>query len=173
MLHVEKNQGSQRPVTAGYSDEPVPLRSYAGFMGLFGLAFTAFLAARSKQPEPLPERIPARDILLLGVATHKVTRIVTRDWVTSPLRAPFTTYEGSTGGGEVKERPRGSGLRRATGELLTCPWCFAPWTASGLAYGLVSAPRTTRFLASIFAAVSLSDFLQHGYARAKRAGQGK
>jgi hypothetical protein len=157
-----------RQLVAGYSSEPLPLGSYAGFLGAFGGAFLGFLAITRARGRRLPEGLPAADVLLLGVATHKITRIVTSDWVTSPLRAPFTTYEGSTGGGEVKERPRGNGLRRATGELLTCKWCFAPWTASGLAYGMILAPRTTRFVASMFAAVALSDYLQHGYESLKR-----
>lgn len=165
---VEKWTQSSSPVTAGYSEERKPLGSYLGFMGLFGAAFLTFLATSRSTGKDLPERLPASDLLLLGVATHKLTRLVTRDWVTSPLRAPFTTYEGSIGGGEVKESPRGSGLRRATGELLTCPWCFAPWTASGLAYGLVLAPRTTRFVGSVLVTVAVSDFLQHGYNRVKK-----
>lgn len=164
---VQHDQSRNQPVMAGYSDEPVPLGSYAGFMAAFGAGFLGFLAASRWRGRPLPERLSTRDLLLVGVATHKLTRIVTRDWVTSPLRAPFTSYEGSTGGGEVTERPRGQGLRRAAGELLTCPWCFAPWTAASLGYGLVLAPRGTRFVASLFAAVAISDYLQHGYNRVK------
>ncbi|MEX2542416.1 MAG: DUF1360 domain-containing protein [Trueperaceae bacterium] len=165
---VQHDQSSNRPVTAGYSEQPAPLGSYAGFLAAFGAGFLGFLAASRRLDRPLPERFSTQDVLLLGVATHKLTRIVTRDWVTSPLRAPFTSYEGSTGGGEVKERPRGRGFQRATGELLTCPWCFAPWTAAGLGYGLVLAPRGTRFVATLFAAVALSDYLQHGYNRVKQ-----
>lgn len=169
---VQQLTHGDSPVTGGYSEDRKPLGSYAGFMGLFGAAFLTFLATSRRTGKQLPERLPASDVLLLGVATHKLTRIVTRDWVTSPLRAPFTSYEGSSGGGEVKESPRGRGARRATGELLTCPWCFAPWAASGLAYGLVLAPRTTRLVGSVFAAVALSDFLQHGYNRVKKLSEG-
>jgi hypothetical protein len=159
-------------IVEGYSREPVPLGAYAGFLGAFGAAFLGFLAVSRASGRQPPARLPVGDVLLLGVATHKITRIVTRDWVTSPLRAPFTTYKGSTGGGEVEERARGQGLRRATGELLTCSWCFAPWTAAGLAYGMVLAPRTTRFIGSMFAAVALSDYLQHGYNGLKKLSSG-
>ena len=147
----------------GYSETEVPLASYAGFLGAFGAAFVTFLALTDRSERRLPERLPASDLLLMGVATHKITRIVTRDWVTSPLRAPFTSYQGSSGGGEVQEKARGSGLRKATGELLTCPWCLAPWTASALTYALVHAPRTTRLVGAMFTAVTISDVLQHGY----------
>jgi hypothetical protein len=153
---------------SGYSRDPVPLAAYAGFLGAFGLAFAGFQLTNRLARRQLPQRLDPADVVLLGVATHKLTRIITRDWVTSPLRAPFTTYEGSSGGGEVKERPRGTGLKRATGELLTCPWCFAPWTAAGLFYGLVLAPRSTRFVASLFTAVAVSDYLQYAYMGVKK-----
>lgn len=173
MNRTEMPERADRSQHSKYSDEQIPLTSYAGFLGAFGAAFVTFMALRSRSDRELPERIPTSDLLLMGVATHKITRIVTRDWVTSPLRAPFTSYQGSSGGGEVEERARGSGLRKATGELLTCPWCFAPWTASSLVYGLVTAPRTTRLVASIFSTVAISDVLQHGYGTLKRLSQGK
>src|SRR5690606_16199477 len=103
---------------AGYSDEPTPLAGYAlllaGWTGLFG----GLLVAGDRRGI-LPERIATGDIVLTGIATHKLTRIVTRDWVTSPIRAPFVRYEASVGGGEVSEKARGRGLRRAVGDLLT------------------------------------------------------
>ena len=161
----------RRAFAPGYSDEEIPLASYAGFLGLFGAAFVTLLATSNRGGRRLPQRIPASDLLLMGVATHKITRIVTRDWVTSPIRAPFTSYRGSSGAGEVKERSRGSGLQKATGELLTCPWCFAPWTASALTFGLVNAPRTTRLIGSIFTTVAISDVLQHGYGALRKVSQ--
>lgn len=168
-LRTADRSPAETSATAGYSEEPVPLAAYAGFLGTFGAAFITFMAVTRRTKKVLPQRFPASDLLLMGVATHKVTRIVTKDWVTSPLRAPFTSYHGSSGGGEVVERARGSGLRKATGELLTCPWCFAPWTASALFYGLVHAPRTTRLVGSIFTSVAISDILQHAYGAARKA----
>ncbi len=46
----------------------------------------------------MPERIGPGDILLLGVATHKLGRLLAKDWVTSFLRAPFTTFKGGGAG---------------------------------------------------------------------------
>jgi hypothetical protein len=43
-------------------------------------------AARNSKDE-LPEKINFADLLLLGVATHKLSRIIAKDRVTSPLRA--------------------------------------------------------------------------------------
>lgn len=98
--------------------------------------------------------------MLLGIATHKLSRTITRDWVTSVLRAPFTRLEGQAElPKEVSESARGRGLRRAIGELLTCPFCTGQWVAALLAYGLVLKPPVARLIASVFTVISISDFL--------------
>lgn len=159
-------QGNSHGVFAGYSpQDPMPLGGYATLLGVWATGVGAFLAAFHKR---LPARMPWSDVALLSVATHKVARIVTKDFVTSPLRAPFVRYQSSLGAGEVEEKARGTGLRRAVGDLLTCNWCIAPWIAATLAAGLVLRPRATRFLASIFSAVAVSDALQHAYNAEKR-----
>jgi len=68
-----------------------------------------------------PKRFDPIDIVLLGFATHKISRVVAKDKVTSFLRAPFTRFQEDSGQGEVSEQPRGEGLRLAIGELLVCP----------------------------------------------------
>jgi hypothetical protein len=68
----------------------------------------------------------------------------------------------------VEERARGRGLRRAVGDLLTCNWCIAPWVATLLEAGFVVRPRATRFLATVFSAVAMSDALQHLYNAEKK-----
>jgi len=103
------------------------------------------------------------DILLLGVATYKISRIISSDRVTSPLRAPFMEYIEPDGASEVKEKVRGTGLQRAVGDLLHCPFCLSPWVAAALGAGMIVRPKTTRFLSKVFAAVALADVLQHAY----------
>jgi hypothetical protein len=113
----------------------------------------------------LPERVTAGDLALMTVATHKLSRLITKERVTSTLRAPFTDYQREGGPGEVEERPRGHGLRRAIGELLVCPYCISLWIAAAFAAGLTLAPRATRWTAAVFTAVFGSDVLQIAYKR--------
>jgi Protein of unknown function (DUF1360) len=124
---------------------------------------------RASRRGRLPANIGVRDLALLGVATHSLTRIITRDRVTAAIRFPFTEYEGSAGAGEVRERARGHGLQRALGSLLTCQFCAGPWTAAALMAGLVARPRETRLIASTLTVAALSDFLHQAYARARKA----
>jgi hypothetical protein len=148
---------------AAPATEALPIRGYAamlvGFVGSF-----AALALAARWTGRLPRRISVSDTLLLGVATHKLTRIVTRERVTIPLRVPFTRYRGRDGAGEVNEEPRGAELQRAVGSLVTCQYCAGPWIATGLTAGLLFAPRVTRLVSGLFAMVTVSDFLHQGYA---------
>jgi hypothetical protein len=157
-----------RDAVAGYAPhEHRPLAAYAGMTAAFGGLLAGALAALRASGRELPERLSAGDLALAGVATHKVSRLLAKDKVTSFIRAPFTRFQEPSGQGELEEAPRGSGLRYATGELLTCPYCLAQWVAAGFAVGLVTAPRTTRLVAGVYAAETLSDFLQLAYKAAE------
>jgi hypothetical protein len=158
----------------GYAppSERPPLLSYSGLMLLFGSLFGGALLLAKKQGRELPERIAAADLVLIGVASHKLSRLIGKDKVTSPLRAPFTELEEAGGPSELEERSRGAGVRRAVGELLICPYCLGLWVVAGFSVGLLFAPRLTRFLATVFAALTLSDFLQIAYKAAEEKGLG-
>jgi hypothetical protein len=145
----------------------LPTGNYAAFVAIFnGLLATALLARKCSR-EPLPERIEPKDIILFALSTQKLSRVITKDKVTAALRAPFTEIEASSGAGELDERPRGRGLRRAIGDLITCPFCLGTWIASGFIYGYIFTPRLTRTVASIFAVGGLADFFQQAYIKAK------
>lgn len=146
-----------------------PLGSYAILTGTYGTAFAGSLLALRARGHELPERFAAADLLLVGIASHKLSRLIAKDKVTSFLRAPFTRFQESSGHGEVEEQPCGHGLRLAVGELLVCPYCLAQWVATGLAVGLVGAPRPTRLLSAILVAHTVSDFLQVAYRAAEDA----
>ena len=157
-------------VFEGYDGGEEPLPSYAALVGLFNLILAVFLLIARKSGRQIPERIETRDIALLGVATHKLSMLVAQDAVTSPLRAPFTELQEKQSPKNVDEKPRGKGLRRSIGELITCKFCVGQWVASFFTYGLVFAPAVTRLVASIFAIVALSDHLHQTYkALMKRA----
>ena len=152
---------------AGYSHEHRPLRGYAVLTTTFATAFAGSLLPSRRAGRELPERYAALDIVTAGIATHKLSRLISKDKVTSFLRAPFVRYREGSGQGEVDEEPRGTGLRHATGELLVCPYCLGQWVAAGFAVGMVAAPRFTRMVAYLYTAETVSDFLQLGYLAAE------
>lgn len=145
---------------SGYSAEGKPLASYAALSLVFNAAVAGALVAGRDR---LPDSFGAGDILLMGVASHKFSRLVSKDKVTSFIRAPFVRYEGPAGPAEVSETARGDGMQRTIGELLICPYCLGQWITAAYAGGLLFAPRVTRWAGAVFAAHTVSDFLQLAY----------
>lgn len=147
--------------------ERPPLLSYMATMGIFNGVFAAALLAAKRSGRELPERVDPADVVMVGTAAHKLSRLLTKEKVTAPLRAPFTELEGKGGPAELEERSRGTGARRVVGELLTCPFCLSLWIVAGFSLGLLFAPRLTRFLAAVFSALAIADFLQVAYKAAE------
>ena len=147
-------------------EEALPITSYAGLMTVYFLAFCALLAAAKKRDErdQLPEKMDWCDLAVFSLAVFQISRTVSKGWVTIPVRAAFAKYEEpSVLPSEVHEIPRGKGLQRVIGELLTCPFCLGTWAGLGLGYGWVFAPRATRLLTGIAAMSAVSNFLHIAY----------
>jgi hypothetical protein len=159
----------EKQILAGYSpDEEKPVLSYAVLMSVFSGLAGAFAVWFRRSGRELPERMDARDLALITVASHKASRMISKDRVMTPIRAPFTEFGGEAGPGEVDERARGHGLRHAIGELLICPYCLGMWTSALFTAGLLVLPRFTRWVASVLVAFFGSETLQIAYKKAEQ-----
>lgn len=143
------------------------LAGYVSVMSVFGSAVAGTALIGRLRGRHLPTSYALTDLALGAVATHKFARLLSKDGVTTPLRAPFTEFEENTGSGEVAESPRPEPARHVIGELLTCPFCVAPWIASAYVALLALSPPLARAWAAVFGIVAGSDFLQHAYARVR------
>ncbi|MFI8461852.1 DUF1360 domain-containing protein [Kitasatospora sp. NPDC085464] len=151
---------------AGDADRP--LAAYTGLMGTYATAVLATAAAARATRRPLPA--PGLwDVTLSALATHQLGRLVAKDPVTSPLRAPFTRFEGTSGPAELDEEVRGTGARKAIGELLSCPFCTGLWIATGITAGTLFAPRATRLATATLSALAAADLLHFARAALQRA----
>ena len=132
-------------------------------LGVYGsgalLRTVALLRWRHRVRRPSPA-----ELLLLGLATQYVTRLIAKDTVTAPIRAPFTRFEGPAGEGEVNERAIGTGVRHVLGELLSCPFCLGQWVATGLVATNVAVPPFGAATTTVLATAQVSDHLQLAYA---------
>lgn len=72
------------------------------------------------------------DFLLLFLATLRLGRLVAFDKIFQTYREPFTQLVHDGGGLNVV--PKGKGIRRAIGELISCPICAGTWIAALLVY---------------------------------------
>jgi hypothetical protein len=156
-----------RDVEGHYGRGDRALRGYVPLLGAFAMGLVGMtIAVRRSGRRPAP--LTPFELGCLALATHKVSRLVAKDAVTSPLRAPFTRFEGPADDAELDEDVTGSGVRKAVGELVTCPFCIGPWAATAFMAGHTFSPTLTRAATSVLSAVTVSDFLQLGYAAAQQ-----
>jgi uncharacterized protein DUF1360 len=146
-----------------------PLRGYAITMTVYASLVSTLAGIAGLTGRDVPDGFPVTDVVLCAAATHKLSRLLAKDPVTSPLRAPFTSYQGPQGPAELKEEARGQGGRKTVGELVTCPFCTSVWVATGFSAGLIYLPRTTRVAMSTFAALAGADVLQFVHAWLEKA----
>ena len=113
-------QAAKAEADAYRGGEQRPLGGYVVVMALFGAILSGAAGLAYATGRRLPEGIGPWDLLLIAAGTHKLSRTLTKDAVTSPLRAPFTRYKDTGGPAEVMEEVRHrDGLRHAVGELIT------------------------------------------------------
>lgn len=154
-----------RAVEESYEgDEERPLGGYLVLMSVYLVAVATSAVLLRRRRVPLPSDLSWSDLVVGAIATHRISRLLTKDPITSPIRAPFTRYDGLTGPAELREQVRSQGgVAHAVGELLTCPFCVAQWVATVLAVGRLVAPRATRAASAVFATVGLADMLHLAY----------
>ncbi len=141
-------------------DHDPPLGGYAMLVvGHLALLGTAMGVLRRRGVEL--GKMETGELVLTGVATYKLSRVITKSWIGTAIRAPFTRYVEQDSGDEVKETARGDGLQEAVGDLVTCPFCTAHWVASTLVLAHDAAPGPTRALTRILAVDAVSDTLQY------------
>jgi hypothetical protein len=145
--------------------EPTHVASYLGAMTAFATGVVALVVGGRASGRALPERFEPADLVIGGIATHKFARLIAKDAVTTPLRMPFTEFEENAGSAEVNEVPKEGHPVHTIGELLSCPFCLAPWISTGYVAALALSPRLARTWAAVFAIVGTSDMLQQAYGR--------
>jgi hypothetical protein len=166
----DKLAGAARAQGARYADgQDRPLRGYAITMATYAGLVSALVAGAKAARRPVPDGFAVTDVVLCAAATHKLSRLLAKDPVTSPLRAPFTSYRGTAGPAELNEEVRGQGGKKTVGELVTCPFCTGVWVATGLTAGLIFLPRTTRIAMDALAALAGADILQFVHAWLEKA----
>ncbi|MFI9243585.1 DUF1360 domain-containing protein [Streptomyces sp. NPDC053086] len=141
----------------------VPLGGYAALASVFAGSVGTFALLARRRGVRLPQEVPPWDVALMGAATYKASRLLTKDKITSFLRAPFTQRTDEGEAGEVMDEPRGSGFRRAVGGLVTCPFCTAAWAAGALVCTYAAAPRLTRLVCGGLGALTVADWLQYAW----------
>ncbi|ALO91666.1 Integral membrane protein [Streptomyces hygroscopicus subsp. limoneus] len=158
--------------TARYDDQgEVPLGGYAALAAVFLAGTGTFALLARRRGVRLPQQVPPWDVALLGAAAYKTSRVLAKDKITSFLRAPFTRRAEEGEASEVMDEPRGDSLRRAVGDLVSCPFCVAAWTTGALVCSYAASPRLTRLVCGGCGALTVADWLQYAWTWTQRTAE--
>src|SRR3954452_12352628 len=138
-----------RPV----DETPTTPVDYATLSAGYGALLGALVLGAREQADPVVrQEIPA-----LGLATFALSKLIAKEKVETWMREPFVeeTPQG--------RRPKGTGMRYAIGELLSCTRCVGAWSSLGLVALRVTRPREARVVTAVLATSALNDFLQTGF----------
>jgi Protein of unknown function (DUF1360) len=122
----------------------------AGWGALLG---AVLVAARDKGDEP----VRSAEVPALGLATFALSKLVAKEKVDAWVREPFVEER------PEGRRPKGTGLRYAVGEMLTCTRCVGVWSALGLTALRVTRPREARVVNAVLGASAINDVAQAGF----------
>ena len=123
---------------------------------LIGTFLTSIGLTGTTRGRDLP-RIGPFELLLLGLASYRIGRMIAFERVAQPLREPFTATVPDESGADETVVARGRGVRWVIGELMSCPTCVATWAALVLYVGLALVPGPTRMLVNVLAAVGVAE----------------
>jgi hypothetical protein len=135
-------------------ETPTKPVDYAALSAGYGALLGALVLGARERPHPVVrQEIPA-----LGLAAFALAKMVAKEKVETWVREPFVeeTPQG--------RRPKGTRLRYAIGELLSCTRCVGAWSSLGLVALRVTRPREAKVVTAVLATSAVNDFLQAGFA---------
>jgi len=104
------------------------------------------------------ENITLGLLIVLGLASFRLTRLIVFDKITEFLRLPFLDEVEEDG--EIYMVPKPSGIRKWIGGLLSCYWCTGVWASAGLLALYVFLPKIGIAVIVIFAVAAIGGILE-------------
>ena len=138
---VPSMEGEARPV------------DYAAINAVWMSLAAALIA--SSRGRAADDPITNKELIPLAAATFAISKAVARERIGSWVREPFVE--------EGDQKPKGSRIRRAVGELVTCTRCVGTWSALGVVGLRVMRPEAGRTVTAVLASSAANDWLQAGF----------
>ena len=136
-------------------DRPVEPVDYLKLNVAYGVLLTGILLKTRDRARTDP--IATRELLPIGAATFALAKVVAREKIGTWVRDPFVEVQ------EGERRPRGQGIQRAVGELVTCTRCVGAWSALTVVGLRMLDPPSGRTVTNVLAASAANDWLQSGF----------
>ena len=97
------------------------------------------------------------ELVVVGLASHRVGRMLAFERVGEPFREPFTATVPDESGADDTVVARGRGVRWVVGELVSCPTCVATWAALAMSLMRRFAPGPTSILIGSLATAGVAE----------------
>jgi hypothetical protein len=136
-------------------DRPVEPTDYAALNAIYGALLVGVVATTRARAREEP--IQQRELIPIAMATFALAKVIAREKIGTWVRDPFVEVENG------ERRPRGTRLRRAVGELVTCTRCVGAWSALAVVGLRAADPPTGRTVTNVLAASAANDWLQAGF----------
>jgi hypothetical protein len=133
-------------------DRPIEPVDYAKLNAVYGVLLTAMVLTTRERAREDP--ITTRELVPIGAATFALAKVVAREKIGTWVREPFVEVT------DGERHPRGTRLRRAVGELLTCTRCVGAWSALTVVGIRMVDPPAGRTVTTVLAASAANDWLQ-------------
>lgn len=127
---------------------------------LLSASYTALagrVALRAVKGRRGPTPVEPTELVIYGLATAGLARLLAKEKVTEWIRRPFVDEPV-----EGERTPRGRGPRYVLGELLTCTRCLGSWSALTLVGLRTVAPAPAQMAATLLAFSYVNNLLQAG-----------
>lgn len=143
------------------ANTPTTLGDYAALSGIYG-ATLAGIVALGRRRGAFETPVPVGELAWSAAAVFGLAQPLVHEKVETWLRAPFVKEIGEEQA-DARHEPRGSGLRYAVGELVSCSRCSGAWIALGLTGLHVVSPTAARVVTRTFAVSGANDFLEGAF----------
>ena len=136
-------------------DTPTSASDYLAVNAVYGALIATVLFSARKQNARDP--IAAHELVPISAATFALSKVIAREKIGTWMREPFVELD------HGERKPRGRGVRRVVGELVTCTRCVGAWSALGIVGLRLVAPDSGRIVTNVLAASAGNDWLQAGF----------
>jgi hypothetical protein len=136
-------------------DRPTEPTDYFALNAVYGALLIGVVASTRRRAREEP--IEQRELIPIAMATFALAKVVAREKIGTWVRDPFVEVA------DGERRPRGTRLRRAVGELLTCTRCVGAWSGLAVVGLRASDPAAGKTVTNVLAASAANDWLQAGF----------
>ncbi|MDE3838244.1 sporulation protein [Bacillus methanolicus] len=103
------------------------------------------------------------NVILMGLASFRLTRLIVFDQITYFFRKPFfdeITEINQNGENEVYLEPKQYGFKKWMGELLSCYWCTGIWVSMFVIFLYFFAPVAGKVIILIMAVAAIGSIIE-------------